>query len=142
MRMCRSLLLALLALLLTAASASAFSMKTFKTPSGTSICGFFSLDTGAKYLRCDVYRATNSPPQRPKSCQFDYGFSFGIKPRGRAYRNCVSDAIADPSKTRALAYGSTMRRYGMVCRSRTSGLTCTNRSGHGFTLRRDRQRLF
>lgn len=138
----RSLLLAILILLTSAASASAFSMRTFKTPSGTSICGFFSLDTGAKYLRCDVYRATNRPPKRPKSCEFDYGFSFGIEPRGRAYRNCVSDAIADPRKTRVLAYGSTMRRFGMVCRSRASGLTCSNRSGHGFTLRRDRQRLF
>lgn len=138
----RALLLAILILATSTASASAFSMKTFKTPSGTSICGFFSLDTGAKYLRCDVYRATNSPPKRPKSCQFDYGFSFGIKPRGRAYRNCVSDAIADPSKTRALAYGSSISHFGITCRSRASGLTCTNRSGHGFMLRRDRQRLF
>lgn len=142
MRMRRSLLLALALLLVPAASAPAFSMKVFKTPSGTSLCGFFSLDNGSKYLRCDVYGATNRPPKRPKSCEFDYGFSFGLESRGRSYRNCVSDAIADPRKTRVLAYGRAMTRFGMTCRSRATGLTCTNRSGHGFTLRRDRQKLF
>lgn len=40
-----------------------------------------------------------------------------------------------------LAYGSTWRKRGYVCQSRTAGLTC-RRGAHGFFLSRERQRLF
>ena len=41
-----------------------------------------------------------------------------------------------------LAYGRTWRRSGIVCRSRRTGLRCTNRTGHGFTLAREAWRIF
>jgi hypothetical protein len=39
-----------------------------------------------------------------------------------------------------LRYGRTYRGFGIRCTSRMSGLRCANRSGHGFTLSRERQR--
>jgi len=127
-----------------AASAEA-RYRTFVSPSRAVICRIVVPPASEKekpYVRCDIYGATNSPPPKPASCKFDFGFSFGMSARGKAGRNCVSDAIADPSKAKVLAYGSKARLGGIVCKSRRSGMTCTNRSSHGFTLARERQKLF
>jgi hypothetical protein len=129
---------ALLALLLVPASASAAEIQFFHTPSGNISCVFLKAQ-GERSLRCDVSNATNEAPAQPASCEFDYGFSFGLRPSGKARRLCVSDAL---DRGKVVPYGSSVERYGMTCRSRTSGLRCTNRSGHGFKLSRERQRLF
>ncbi len=110
----------------------------FHTPSGNIHCLFLKAQ-GERSLRCDVYNATNGAPAQPASCEFDYGFSFGLRLSGKARRLCVSDAV---DEGRVLPYGSTIERYGMRCRSRTTGLTCRNRGGHGFKLSREAQRLF
>ncbi len=132
------LLLALLALALVPASASAAEFRFFHTPSGNIHCLFLKAQ-GHESLRCDVYNAINSPPAQPASCELDYGFSFGLRPSGKARRLCVSDAV---NAGRVVPYGSSIERYGMRCKSRTTGLTCRNRSGHGFKLAIERQRLF
>ncbi len=41
-----------------------------------------------------------------------------------------------------LAYGKSWHWQGFSCSSRTSGLACRARSGHGFFLSRERQRRF
>jgi hypothetical protein len=41
-----------------------------------------------------------------------------------------------------LAYGHAWSYRGIRCSSRARGLTCTNRSGHGFFLSRAEQRVF
>ena len=41
-----------------------------------------------------------------------------------------------------LAYGRTWRYRGFTCVSRITGLTCTNRAGHGLFLSRASYRLF
>jgi hypothetical protein len=41
-----------------------------------------------------------------------------------------------------LAYGKTWRYKAFTCRSRTAGLTCTNRAGHGLFLSRESYRVF
>ncbi len=123
------------------AAHGAFSMKAFQTPSGTTLCAFLTVD-GKTSLRCDVMKATNDPPAKPKSCDGDYGFSFSLNPSGAAKRICVSDAIADPRKTKKLAYGTSITRSSMTCRSTRAALICKNRSGHGFRLNRSAQTLF
>jgi Family of unknown function (DUF6636) len=40
-----------------------------------------------------------------------------------------------------LGYGRSYSWHGIRCASRTTGLTCRNRSGHGFFLSRQRQRV-
>jgi hypothetical protein len=41
-----------------------------------------------------------------------------------------------------LGYGRTWKRGNLSCVSRSAGLTCQNREGHGFELSRERQRVF
>ena len=60
----------------------------------------------------------------------------------RARKVKVTDAVGDPSSP-VLAYGKSRRFGRFTCTSRTTGLTCRDRrSGHGFTVSRERQRLF
>jgi hypothetical protein len=47
-----------------------------------------------------------------------------------------------PSDVPVLRYGQTWRRLGFTCVSRRAGLTCRNRSAHGFFLSPTRQRIF
>ena len=128
---------ALIALLAAVPAASAKDPQQFNSPSGNIRCGQFGTS-----LRCDMLELGNPRPPRPASCEFDYGNSFGIERRGRRGRRlCVSDAVAGPGSP-TLAYGRTWRRNGFKCRMRTTGIRCTNPLGHGFALRRGRQRLF
>jgi hypothetical protein len=64
-------------------------------------------------------------------CHGDPGPFLGVmNGDGRAYRAGV------------LEYGRTWRYHGVRCDSARIGLTCRNRSGHGFFLSRERWRLF
>jgi len=45
-------------------------------------------------------------------------------------------------KTRVLKYGETISGNGWSCRSETSGLSCKNNDGHGFSINRQEYRLF
>ena len=134
-----TLTLVVAALLALPAAASAADFVFFKTPSGNIGCAF--IDFHGRSLRCDLREITNRPPPRPASCEFDYGQAFGLTPRGRAHRLCVSDSVMDPS-ARTVRYGHGIRRFGIRCTSRRSGLRCVNRRAHGFALSRDAQRLF
>lgn len=112
----------------------------FQTPSKRIGCAV--IDQGKRWdLRCDVTGATNTPPPKPVSCEFDYGFSFGLTATGKGRRLCVSDTPLSPS-FKVLAYGKTYKRGPFACKSRQSGLRCTNKRGHGFELARERQRVF
>ena len=126
---------ALLALALVPAAASA-AFTLFQTPSGNTGCAI----TG-KSVRCDLLRNDAAKPPRPASCEFEWGNSFGLDRTGRAKRLCNSDTVFDPD-ARVLAYGSSISRKGIKCTSRSSGLRCKNRSGHGFKLSREAQKLF
>jgi hypothetical protein len=142
-----------LALLVTAvpgaASARSGSVATapvviqFRTPTGNIGCGFSSGLTGAEKptIRCDIRSRLRPEPQRPKTCPLDYGDSIAISRLGRAILVCHGDTAIDP-RSRMLQYGHTFRRAGLSCTSRFDGLTCTNRSGHGFFLSRQSWRIF
>jgi hypothetical protein len=136
--MTRSLLIALAALLLVPAGASAAkNPQMWETPSGNIACAAFGT-----VLRCDMRNLGNAPEPQPSSCEFDYGKSFGVTKNGkRGRRNCVSDAVGGPG-TPVVAYGRTWRRNGFRCKVRRSGVRCVNPGGHGFFLRIGLQRLF
>jgi hypothetical protein len=131
--------LALAALLLLPAAAGA-GITGFQTPSGNIFCAYVSFEN-LRELRCDISRTTNAPPPKPKSCEHDWGYAFGLSPRGKGHRICVSDTPMDPS-FKKLAYGRTWKRGPFTCRSRTAHLRCTNTRGHGFQLNRSKQTLF
>src|SRR3954451_1577312 len=113
---------------------------TLQTPSKKIGCAYTRFDGESPQLRCDV-AVVDHAPARPKSCDLDYGNAFGLGTTGRAERLCVGDTVRDP-KAKVLAYGRTRHLGLFTCISRTTGLTCKSRAGHGFVLSRERQKLF
>jgi hypothetical protein len=64
---------------------------------------------------------------------------FTLSDSRRAEILCTGGLMYDARDTPTfvtLAYGTTWRHGGFTCASRTSGLTCTNRFGHGVFLSR------
>jgi hypothetical protein len=99
----------------------------FQMPSGNIGCLF-----GFRRLRCDILSGLD--PEPAEACEFDWvGVDMGVA--GPASPNCGSDTVYDEDAP-TLAYGSTWSRGGITCESDESGLSCTNREGHGFTLAR------
>jgi hypothetical protein len=81
-------------------------------------------------------------PQRPQAeagaaeeRNLDYGDSYELPKTGRTIVVCHGDTALDPHAP-ALAYGKTWQQAGLKCTSKTVGLRCTNKSGHGFFLSR------
>ncbi len=134
------LALAVAALLLAPAATAQAGVSGFQTPSGNIFCAYQSSED-YRSLRCDISRTTNKPPPKPSSCDYDWGYYFGLSPRGKGHRACVSDTPMDPS-FKKLAYGKTWKRGPFTCRSRTANLRCTNTRGHGFQLSRSKQTVF
>lgn len=104
-----------------------------RTPSGNIGCEYQYLEPIG--MRCDVNGGIKPLPPKPKSCEFDWGAGFGMYETGRATVVCTSGAINFPPQT-TLRYGRTWRPPGFACTSRSAGLTCRNKSRHGFLLSR------
>jgi len=127
--------LAVLLALLFPASADA-SIVFFQTPSHNIGCAYLS---SPSTLRCDI-RSGLRPP-RPGNCDVDWGDSYGLGATGRATITCHGDTAIN-LRSRVLRYGSTWQRGAFTCRSKTTGLRCRNRSGHGFFMSRQRSYRF
>lgn len=110
---------------------------SFQSPSGNVGC-----QGDARGVRCDVRRTTGSIPPKPRTCRLDWGHAFAVNRTGRGHVVCAGDTALHPN-ARVLAYGRTISVNPRVrCTSRHTGMTCINRQGHGFTLSRERVRLF
>ena len=131
----RTIIFLALAALAVSSASSALGIG-FTTPSRNIGCV-----GNSTFIRCDISRTRTKPPPKPRTCKFDWGYSFRLLQRGRARRICVSDSAL--GSRRILSYGETMKlgRW-ITCISRSTGLTCRNRDGHGFRLSRQRVRLF
>jgi hypothetical protein len=106
-------------------------LQTFRTPSGNIGCAMF--EGGA---RCDIRKRDWKPLPRPASCSQEVGYGQGLEVpagRGGARFVCAGDTALDPSAS-SLAYGTASRVGGSECISRPDGVTCVNRSGHGFFI--------
>jgi hypothetical protein len=120
------------------AAVIASSLVFFQTPSHNIGCV-----ADAKSIRCDTRFVTkySQPRYKPKGCDVDWG-PLGMGPTGRPHVLCVGDTALDPKAT-VLKYGQSRLFAGKFrCTSRTSGLRCQNRSGHGFFISREKQSLF
>jgi hypothetical protein len=78
----------------TAPAAPLKRVNALQTPSGNINCG---ITDGSGFVRCDLLEAEvrYTPPPMPASCEFDWGFSFGIELDGSVELLCVSDAVGD-----------------------------------------------
>jgi hypothetical protein len=111
----------------------------FRTPSSNIYCAY-NAPQGAHRatLRCDLLSGLNPAPRR--RCELDWT-GIALSATGRAAAQCAGDTVAD-RRLPVLGYGSTWRRGRFTCVSRRPGLTCRNRSGHGFFLSRGAWRVF
>ena len=131
------------ALLLLAAPAWGSTISSFRTPTGNIGCVFSSGLTGAEKptIRCDIRSRLRPAPHRPKRCPLDYGDSLEVSQLGHVTLVCHGDTALDPH-AKVLHYGQSRRRGGLSCTSRFDGLTCINKSRHGFFMSRQSWRLF
>ena len=129
----------LLALMFLASPAFAGDYVNFHSPSGNIQCAISTGDYAG--VRCDMSELTPSFTKAPPDCEFDWGSSFAVDAKGKGYLACVSDAVANDEGLE-LGYGKSISLDGFTCKSEKSGLTCTNKSGHGFSISKAKQRLF
>jgi hypothetical protein len=99
----------------------------FHTPSGNIGC----VSDGG-YLRCDILQKFWKSPARPASCH--------MRKTGAVGWTCHGDTALHAGS--ALAYGKTWYYGAFTCTSQITGLTCRNRSGHGFFLSKQSYRVF
>lgn len=93
-------------------------------------------------VRCDIRQHDWARPEKPASCNYDYGDAFVVGAQGDGRISCASDTVFLASAP-VLPYGSSMRQGPYQCRSELSGVECTNLdSGHGFSLSAANYRLF
>lgn len=122
--------------------ASSLSYADFRSPSGNVVCST-SADLNPKGgVYCYVGTDNSKPPiPKPRDCDYDWGGAFGVEKTGRTQMYCVSDYPFDPNPT-VLNYGQTLKGKTYECTSLTTGMTCKNTSGHGFTLSKSSQSIF
>ena len=134
----RAIVLALAAMLVSAAPAPAAStLRFFHSPSRNIDCVLTS-----DSARCDIRSRTFRAPKRPSFCDLEWGSVLSVgKTSRRGSFACVGDTARDP-RSPVLAYGKSLRVGSMRCVSRTDGMRCNNRRGHGFLLGRAAYRLF
>jgi hypothetical protein len=117
----------LVAGLLTPAGADA-AYRDFRSPSGKLGCAFFSDAATPRQVRCE-WEGSN-----------DRAVTLNETGKGRFVR--ITDSVRNP-KARKLAYGRSTTFGRLRCTSRRSGITCrSTRSGHGFTVSVEKQRVF
>jgi hypothetical protein len=117
-----------LALVLTAlaapAAASAWTSNSFQSPTHNIGCRY--------YPRTDVVKCMTR----------NDGFTLVLNETSRGRRGASYGVYVSPSAP-VLPYGSSWRAFGFRCRSRISGMTCSNAySGHGFFLERHTYRVW
>jgi hypothetical protein len=119
--------LAAAALALVPASAAA-SFRAFRSPSGKLGCAFFKDAQTPRTVRCE-WAGSNDR-------------ALTLTETGRARRIRISDTVRDP-KAPVLAYGHSTAFGKLKCTSRRTGITCrSSRSGHGFMVSVEKQRVF
>ena len=109
------------------ASANA-AYRAFQSPTGKLGCAFYSDAETPRFVRCDWEGGNDR--------------AVVVAETGKGKRIKVTDTVRDPN-AKMLAYGRTTRFGVLRCTSRRSGITCrSTRSGHGFTVSVDKQRVF
>jgi hypothetical protein len=125
----------------TGVALGASGAEPFRTPSGNIYCAYEHYSFAPIDLRCEIRSGVKPLPPKPRTCEFDWGAGYAMRQTGRPHILCISDTIHD-FKARVLGYGTTWRGGAFTCTSKTTGLRCSNRSGHGFFLSRERSYSF
>jgi hypothetical protein len=120
--------LAAAVLLLPAPAPANAAYRDFRSPSGKLGCAFYSDAQTPRQVRCD-WRGAD-----------DRAVVVGETGKGRYMK--ATDTVMNP-KAKVLAYGHSTTFGRLRCTSRRTGITCrSTRSGHGFTVSVEKQRVF
>lgn len=120
---------------------------TIITPTGNIYCEVYRLSDSINPalngtdLTCEVGQSTAKLSPKPKDCDFDWGYRFGMNERGKATGVCYSDVLFRPKMTR-LEYGQTRKIAGFTCDLTKTRLRCVNLDKRGFELSKAVQKLF
>ena len=112
----------------------------FKTPSAKIFCQWTTGGSPSALVECGVTTGLKPPlPKTGDACKhLDYvGNRISLTVTGRPQLvPCAGDAgpFADPAHSVLLRYGKKWNAPGLTCAEASSGLTCKNRSGHGFFM--------
>jgi len=137
----RFLAFALVAAALAAPLAIAAPLPGVRTPTHNITC---ALTPAA--LHCDIARSVYRSRLQKRCLAPPTGLDwhgFELTPKGRGAVTCSGGVLVMGAvRYVTLGYGRSWRRGGYTCRSRLTGLTCTNRAGHGLFLSRASYRTF
>jgi hypothetical protein len=129
-------------LVFSLATAALTLLPGIRTPSHNISC------YATNVLRCDIAHADYAAALQ-SGCitgpSLDWhGFELSATAKGLV--ECSGGILYDPDTQRpsyvTLAYGKTWRHGAYSCSSRTTGLTCTNRRGHGLFISRQSWRAW
>jgi Family of unknown function (DUF6636) len=132
------------------APAGAYKNGYFKTPSGNIQCDYGYGGNARAYVRCGIKSGLKpAPPSRGPQCFQAPWVSLGATGRSDlGPSTCPGEDAPDAGPFagagvgRVLGYGKTWSGGGLRCTSAVAGLTCRNKSGHGFFLSRQKWRRF
>jgi hypothetical protein len=110
-------------------TAPTLSSERFQTPSGNIVCQSF-----ASSMTCVIHSGLVPEPSQ-RFCPVDWIGAF-IQVGKYAGPACSGDPGIDTSPATVVPYESNWSRSGVTCDSESSGLTCRDSSGNGFTLAR------
>ena len=119
----------------------------FKTPSGNIVCGY-GYGAGVSSIECGIKSGLKPPPPMPPGgCTAgDYTTKrVSLRAVGRTVPTvCAGDPgpFLDEARAKVLGYGRVWQGGGLWCISQAAGLTCGNKSGHGFFISRARWRSY
>ena len=130
-------------LMIMALCAAPAAAQEFRSPSGNISCYYYGPERSAPNyaLRCDITNHQPSWTEPPADCDLDWDGILFLEETGPGRRGCAGDIGASP-RAPVLDYGRQISAGGITCRSERTGVTCTNRDGHGIFLSRRQQRIF
>jgi hypothetical protein len=134
---------------IAAGIASAAKLPGVKTPTRNISCFYVPIKpTTRGTLLCNikqaVYLRSAQNACMARSGLDWHGFELGLTRRAELV--CSGGVMYDEGRDTpvftVLPYGHAWRYRGFTCTSRVTGLTCTNKAGHGLFLARESYRLF
>ena len=119
-----------------------------RSPSGNIHC--FVVPGRPSVLRCEIAHSKYAAKLQarclaPNGTGVDW-HGFELTAAGKGAVTCSGGILYNPDTERpayvTLAYGKTWRQDAFTCTSRTTGLTCRNRAGHGLFISRESWRAW